>query len=178
MARKQNDRNKQAVDAQTVGTARSTEQTGREADAISGPGLRQIGEVQIEKDVVSEQRSINVPVTEERVHVERRAVDRPVNAGDAAFQEGTIQVPVRGEEVELQKRTKVAEEVEIGKEAVQRTEQVSGTVRREEVRVNEVDTTATTGTTRTTETTDTMTEGEGLLDRAADAVTDRTRGNR
>ena len=54
-----------------------------------------------------------------------------------AFTEGTIEVPVRGEEVDVQKRVRVAEEVEIGKEAVQRTETVSGTVRREEVRVED-----------------------------------------
>jgi uncharacterized protein (TIGR02271 family) len=48
-----------------------------------------------------------------------------------------IEVPIMGEEVELHKRVRVAEEVEIGKEAVQRTERVAGTVRREEVRVTE-----------------------------------------
>ena len=56
---------------------------------------------------------------------------------DAAFQEGTIAVPLRGEEVELQTRTRVSEEIEIDKEAVQRTEQVTGTVRREVVDVRE-----------------------------------------
>ncbi len=113
---------------------------------------REIGEVEIQKDVVAEQRTIEVPVTEERVRVERRVVDRPVDASDAtAFEEGVIEVPIRGEEVQLQKQVRVAEEVEIGKEAVQRTEQVTGTVRREEVRINEVDatTTGSTGTTRT-----------------------------
>jgi uncharacterized protein (TIGR02271 family) len=99
---------------------------------------RQIGEVGIEKDVVEEQRTIEVPVTEERVRVQRRAVDRPADASDTtAFQEGTIAVPIQGEEVQLQKTTRVAEEVEVGKEAVQRTEQATGTVRREEVRVRE-----------------------------------------
>ncbi len=99
---------------------------------------RQIGEVGIEKTVVEEQRTIEVPVTEERVRVERRVVDRPADAGDTtAFEEGTISVPIQGEEVQLQKTTRVAEEVEVGKEAVQRTEQATGTVRREEVRVRE-----------------------------------------
>ena len=99
---------------------------------------RELGEVRVTKDVVAEERTLEVPVTEERVRVERRVVDRPADAADpAAFREGTIEVPVRGEEVELQKRARVAEEVEVGKEAVQRTEQVGGTVRREEVRVEE-----------------------------------------
>ena len=98
---------------------------------------REAGRVRIGKDVVEEERQLEVPVTEERVRVERRAVDRDAAPADAAFEEGTIEVPLRAEEVELQKRTRVAEEIEIGKEAVQRTEQVAGTVRREEVRVAE-----------------------------------------
>ena len=101
---------------------------------------RAIGEVRVEKDVVAEERTLEVPVTEERVRVERRVVDRPGTDG-GAFEGGTIAVPIRGEEVELQKRVRVAEEVEFGKEAVERTEQVGGTVRREEVRVTEADAT-------------------------------------
>ncbi|HKG27526.1 MAG TPA: DUF2382 domain-containing protein [Thermomicrobiales bacterium] len=96
------------------------------------------GAVRIEKDVVSEQRTLDVPVTEERVRVERRVVDRPVTAADAdAFEETVIEVPLRTETVDLQKQARVAEEVVISKEAEQRTEQVSGTVRREEVVVDE-----------------------------------------
>ena len=112
---------------------------------------REIGEVQITKDVVAEERVLEVPVTEERVRVERRVVDRPGVADDTAFEEGTIAVPVRGEDVEVQKQVRVAEEIEIAKEAVQRTEQAGGTVRREEVRIDEnVDVDTTTGTTGTT----------------------------
>ena len=98
---------------------------------------REVGAVQVSKEVVAEERVLEVPVVEERVRVQRVAVDREVGADETAFEEGTIAVPIRGEEVELQKRTRIAEEVEITKEAVQHTEQVSGTVRREEVRVAE-----------------------------------------
>lgn len=101
------------------------------------------GQVRIDKDVVAEERVMDVPVTEERVRVTRRTVDREGTADAAAFEEGTIEVPVRGEEVDVQKRVRVAEEVEIAKEAVQRTERVGDTVRREQVRVEDetVDTT-------------------------------------
>jgi uncharacterized protein (TIGR02271 family) len=95
------------------------------------------GQVRIDKDVISEERTLDVPVTEERVRVTRRVVDREGTADADAFTEGTIEVPVRGEEVDLQKRVRVAEEVEISKEAVQRTETVGGTVRREEVHVED-----------------------------------------
>jgi uncharacterized protein (TIGR02271 family) len=98
---------------------------------------REVGEVEITKDVVAEERTLEVPVTEERVRVSRVAANREATADEDAFREGTIEVPLRGEEVELQKRTRVAEEIEVQKEAVQHTEQVGGTVRREEVRVAE-----------------------------------------
>jgi uncharacterized protein (TIGR02271 family) len=96
------------------------------------------GAVRIEKDVVTEERTLEVPVTEERVVVRQVAADRAATGADAtAFEEGVIEVPLRREEVDVQKRTRVAGEVEVEKEAVQRTEQVAGTVRREEVRVDD-----------------------------------------
>jgi uncharacterized protein (TIGR02271 family) len=99
---------------------------------------REAGAVRIEKDVVAEERALEVPVTEERVRVERRVVDRPVSAADAdAFEETVIEVPLRSETVDIQKRARVAEEVVVSKEATQRTERVSDTVRREEVYVDE-----------------------------------------
>ena len=99
---------------------------------------QEAGAVRIQKDVVAEERTLDVPVTEERVRVERRVVDRPVSAADAdAFEETVIDVPLRSETVDVQKQARVAEEVVVSKEAVQRTEQVGGTVRREEVFVDE-----------------------------------------
>jgi len=113
------------------------------------------GSVNVSKDVVTEEQELDVPVTEERVQVERRAVDREITPDDTAFQEGTISVPVKGEEVDLQKRTRVTEEVDIGKQAVQQTKQVGGTVRKEQVRVEDKSnaevTDATTGTGTTLE---------------------------
>ena len=99
---------------------------------------QEAGAVRIEKDVVAEERTLEVPVTEERVRVERRVVDRPVSAADAdAFEETVIDVPLRTETVDIQKQARVAEEVVVSKEAVQRTQHVSDTVRREEVVVDE-----------------------------------------
>src|SRR5688500_9956971 len=99
---------------------------------------QEAGAVRIEKDVVTEQRTLDVPVTEERVRVERRVVDRPVSAADAdAFEETVIEVPLRSETVDVQKQARVAEEVVVSKEAVERTERVTDTVRKEEVFVDE-----------------------------------------
>ncbi|HWK79868.1 MAG TPA: DUF2382 domain-containing protein [Thermomicrobiales bacterium] len=93
------------------------------------------GTVRVERDVVTEEQSLDVPVTEEAVHVSRRIVDRDVTPGEDAFQEGTIEIPVRGEEVEVEKRAHVTGELDIAKTATTRTEHVTDTVRREEARV-------------------------------------------
>jgi len=97
---------------------------------------RELGAVRIEKDVITEEQAIDVPLTEERVRVTRRTVDRPATEADT-FQEGVIEVPVRGQEIDVQKQVRVAEEVEIAKERVQRTEHVSDSIRKEEVRIKD-----------------------------------------
>lgn len=94
----------------------------------------QTGEVGIRKEVVSEQQNINVPVTHEEVYIEQRAgsgqvSDTPVGEGE------TFRVPVSAEQVQTSKQTVETGEVAIGKRAVQGTQQVSDTVRREEARV-------------------------------------------
>lgn len=97
------------------------------------------GAVRIEKELVTEDRTITVPVTEERVRVTRvDAADAssPVSTADA-FKDEVIEVPISGEEVDVQKSARLAGEVVVEKEAVQSDKRVSGTVRREEVRVDD-----------------------------------------
>ena len=100
----------------------------------------ELGEVQVHKTVETEQVSIPVDLMREEVHVNRVDVtDRPVATGDMAnaFKEGTIRVPVRGEEAIVTKEAFVTGEVVIDR--YRRTEQqtVSDTVRREHVEVDE-----------------------------------------
>jgi uncharacterized protein (TIGR02271 family) len=95
----------------------------------------QSGEVTVGKEVVEERRTMDVPVSREEVTVERhpverRPADRPIDERGE-----TISVPVREERVEVEKRPVVTEEVEVGKRTVQEAQPVSGTVRREELRV-------------------------------------------
>jgi uncharacterized protein (TIGR02271 family) len=95
------------------------------------------GAVRLDKVVTEEDQTVEVPVTEERVRIDRRPVDGDVTAGEASFEEGTIEVPVRGQEVEVGKQSRVVEEVDISKDRVQDTERVTDTVRREDVRVQD-----------------------------------------
>lgn len=90
------------------------------------------GTVRIEKDVVEEERSIDVPVTEEEVHVTPRSAATDDVPADYAIHDDTIEVPVQGEEVEVQKQPHVTGELEVTKRPVKKTRHVQDTVRREE----------------------------------------------
>ena len=102
------------------------------------------------------ERPVNEAVTlrEEHVNVERRPVDKPASSADlAAFKEGTIELRESAEEAVVSKTARVVEEVVVGKEVSQRTEQVSDTVRRTEVEVEQLGASGTataTGATRGT----------------------------
>jgi len=92
------------------------------------------GRVGLRKEVTSEQQSVDVPVTHEEVYIERRPgsgqpSDAPIGEGE------TYRVPVREEQVGVNKQQVVREEVALGKKQVQDTRNVSDTVRREEARV-------------------------------------------
>lgn len=93
------------------------------------------GEVVVRKEIITENRTIEVPVTREEVTIERRAVDRP--ASDAAFREGeqTLRIPETEEQVTIEKRPVVREEIEISKRQVTDKQRMSDDVRREEVRI-------------------------------------------
>ncbi len=79
-----------------------------------------------------------VRLREERVQVERRPVDQPVDAlrGDA-FQERTIDVTATAEEAVVGKSARVVEEVVVSKTMGERTEEIDDTVRRTEVDVDD-----------------------------------------
>lgn len=97
----------------------------------------QVGEVVIQRNVQSQQRTINVPVEHEEVRVERRPVDRPVAPGEHPFTEGekTVEIPVYEDKVEVEKVPRVYEEVVVQPETVTQEKQFTGTVRRETANV-------------------------------------------
>ena len=98
----------------------------------------ELGEVQLRKTVEQEQVSVPVELQREEVHVAQHDVaDRPVQAGDQVFQEGTIRVPVRGEEAVVSKQAVVTGEVVIEKERTTERQQITDTIRRERVEVDE-----------------------------------------
>jgi uncharacterized protein (TIGR02271 family) len=108
----------------------------REEELVARKRAVHTGDVQLRTEVVSEQQTLEVPVTREEVTIERREVarrpsDRSIGAGE------TVEVPVREEQVQLDKQTVVYEEVNVGKQAVEETQHLSERVRREEAVVEE-----------------------------------------
>lgn len=92
------------------------------------------GEVRVHKEVVAEQKSIDVPVTREEVYIEHRPgsglpSDQPIGVGE------TYRIPVHEEQVTTEKQPVEREEVVLGKRAVPDTEHVTDTVQKEEVRI-------------------------------------------
>ena len=96
----------------------------------------QAGEVEVKKDVVEEEKTVDVPVIHEEVSVERRAVNK--NEADTTAPIGddeTIRVPIIEEKVEVTKKPVVTEELVINKKQVTETQQVTENVKREEAKV-------------------------------------------
>jgi uncharacterized protein (TIGR02271 family) len=93
------------------------------------------GEVKVRKEVTTEHKSLEVPVRREEVVIERHpATGQQASAADIRGGE-EVRIPVMEEEVDVEKRAVVKEEVNVGKRVVQDTERVGGEVRKEQVRV-------------------------------------------
>ncbi len=125
----------------------------REDELLATKRLVQSGRVLIHRRVVEERRTIEVPVTREELIVEWV----PAEQWPAASSEGgtdatiesdlsdrlralrpgeSIRVPLVEEEVVIDKRPVVVEEVTIGTRQVQATQRVTGTARREQLRID------------------------------------------
>ena len=102
-------------------------------------GKREVGRggVRVRSYVVERPVEERVDLRQERVEVERRPVDRPVEPGDDVFREKEIAATERGEEAVLSKEARVVEEVGLRKEADTRTETVRDTVREQKVDVED-----------------------------------------
>ena len=104
-------------------------------------GKREVGRgsVRVRSYVVEQPVQKQVQLREERVHVERRPVDRPTDIAGTAepFRERTIEVTATAEEAVIAKEARVKEEIVVGKDTQERTETVSDTVRRTEVEVED-----------------------------------------
>jgi uncharacterized protein (TIGR02271 family) len=114
----------------------------------------QTGEVTIRREVISETRTIEVPVRREELVIERHPVERrpmdrsPETAADPLVEQiidrlrhmqpgEMLRIPIVEEEVVVHKRPVVVEEITLGKRSVEETQKVTDTVRREVAHIDE-----------------------------------------
>ncbi|HYX53560.1 MAG TPA: YsnF/AvaK domain-containing protein [Candidatus Limnocylindrales bacterium] len=95
----------------------------------------QKGEIRLRKHVITENQTLNVPVTREEVIVEQVPASGTASVSGAIGDQGEIRVPVSEERVRVTKEPVVTGEVRVQKRTVQDNQQVSGEVRHEEVDV-------------------------------------------
>lgn len=97
------------------------------------------GRVRIETRISEHEETLEVPVTEERVRIQRRSFDRDGTGSDITVDGGTFEIPFYGEDVDVERRVRVIEEIIITREAVETVRRVRGTVRTETAEVFEDD---------------------------------------
>lgn len=95
------------------------------------------GGVAVHRRVVTVPVEEEVRLREERVTVERRAVDRPADVADFNDSPEEIRLAETVEEPIVHKRARVVEEIVLGKEVNERSQRISDEVRRTEVRVED-----------------------------------------
>ncbi len=113
-----------------TGTIRRSEEELR-----AGTREREAGRLRVRKHVTTEQEQVAVPKRREEVTVERVPVNE--EGTEAEIGEEEVYVPVVEEEVVVEKKPVVKEEIRIGKDAVEEEEVVEADVRKEEVDIDD-----------------------------------------
>jgi uncharacterized protein (TIGR02271 family) len=106
---------------------------------VASKTRRQAGEAVIRKRVETETAQASIPVTKERIEIERTPATgaTSVAPGDTAFQEGVVsRVEIYEEVPEFRKEAYVSEEVKVNKVVETETATTSERVRREEVDID------------------------------------------
>ncbi|EDL64890.1 YsnF/AvaK domain-containing protein [Bacillus sp. SG-1] len=132
------------VDDYTAGTAGRSGHTEEQSMELREERLNvdkeevKTGEVSIGKEVVEEERSVDVPVKREEVYVEKRHVQdgEMRNSSAELGEDEEIRIPVVEEKVEVRKKPVVTDEVVVGKRTTEETEHISDTVKKEEIHLD------------------------------------------
>lgn len=95
----------------------------------------QTGEVEFSKEIIEEHKIVDVPVTREEVVIERRSLNNEESDSPISGEE-TVRIPVSQEKVDVDKRTVLTGEISAHKQAIEDTQHVDETLKREEARIN------------------------------------------
>ena len=97
--------------------------------------LVEVGDVELSKEIIEEQKIVDVPVNHEEVVIERHSIDNEASDSPITDEE-TIHIPISEEQVQVDKHTVVTGEVEAHKREVEETKHIEKTLKREEAHVN------------------------------------------
>ncbi|HVF49200.1 MAG TPA: YsnF/AvaK domain-containing protein [Pyrinomonadaceae bacterium] len=133
-----------------VRTQQATPRASAGHDEIALPVVEErleVGKREVERGGVRVQSRVSetpverdVQLREEHVHVERNPVDYTFHGGESeAFKEAQIEIREAYEELIVNKKARVVEEVVIGKDVEQHTETVRETLRRTDVEVEQLE---------------------------------------
>ncbi len=106
-------------------------------------GKREVdaGGMHVTSKIVTEPFDEDVRLREERVSVERHAVDLPLTPTDAEarLQEGVVELRATSEQALVEKRARVVEEVLLKKDSSEHVEHIRDSIRRTEVSVTKIE---------------------------------------
>jgi uncharacterized protein (TIGR02271 family) len=98
------------------------------------------GGVRVHQRVIDTPVHEQVQLREEHVTIERRPVNRPATAADAAaFSEASFEVRAMAEEAVVEKSARVVEEVIVHRTVTERTQTINDSVRRTDVQIEALD---------------------------------------
>ena len=106
-----------------------------EEELRAGTREREAGNVNVRKRVRTDRERLEVPVKHEEVHVDRVPVDE--EGTGAEIGEDEVSVPVVEEELVVEKRPVVKEEIRLRKDVVEDEEVIEEDVRKEEIDVDD-----------------------------------------
>ena len=142
---------KRHLDVPPVGTGRERGSDLKDGDELkvqraeeevrAGTREREAGGMRVRKRVRTDREQVRVPKRREEVHVERVPVEdqgtvEDREASEAEIGDDEIRIPVIEEEIVVEKRPVVKEEIRLRKEVVEEEEMIEEDVRKEEVDID------------------------------------------
>ena len=106
-----------------------------EEELVTGTRKREAGGVRVRKRVRTDREQLKVPKRREEVLVDRVPVEEGRETSETEISEGEIRIPIVEEEIVVEKRPVVKEEVRLRKDVVEDEQVVEEDVRKEEIDV-------------------------------------------
>lgn len=127
------DQDRTAAAGRTADVASDGTMTRSEEQLKVGTQTREAGRARLRKYVVTEEQTVNVPVTHEEVRLEREPITNADAVTDVEIGEEVAEVTLHEEQVVVEKEAVAVEKVKLGKETVTEQQTVTEQVRKEQI---------------------------------------------